>query len=97
MSTVNVAKYYFYRGMMPKDLELLQNRVTLAYQTSRDRKLYQKAILTRYVKCQDYGHIFWHWLHHFRQYCLLSMVELVALTDQEGRVLLALWELKNTK
>lgn len=49
MSTVNIVKYYFYMGMMPKDRELLQNMVSLAYQTARDRKLYPKAILIRYV------------------------------------------------
>lgn len=55
MSTVNLVKYYFYRGMMPKDPELLQNMVSLAYQTARDRKLYPKAILIRSVKSQDQG------------------------------------------
>lgn len=34
---------------MPKDPELLQNMVSLAYQTARDRKLYPKSILIRYV------------------------------------------------
>ncbi|EDP50770.1 hypothetical protein KXV70_001074 [Aspergillus fumigatus] len=47
MSTVNLVKYYFYKGMMPKDPELLKNMVSLAYQTARDRKLYPKAILIR--------------------------------------------------
>ena len=49
MATVNMVKYYFYKGMMPKDPELLQNMVSLAYQTARDRKLYPKSILIRYV------------------------------------------------
>ena len=35
---------------MPKDPELLQNMVSLAYQTARDRKLYPKSILVRYVE-----------------------------------------------
>lgn len=35
---------------MPKDPELLQNMVSLAYQTARDRKLYPKSILIRYVE-----------------------------------------------
>ncbi|OJJ51294.1 hypothetical protein ASPZODRAFT_12132 [Penicilliopsis zonata CBS 506.65] len=47
MSTINIVKYYFYRGMMPEDKELLKNMVSLAYQTARDRKLYPKAILIR--------------------------------------------------
>lgn len=42
---------------MPKDPELLQNMVSLAYQTARDRKLYPKAILIRYVQSQDPGKI----------------------------------------
>lgn len=50
MSTVNIVKYYFYKGMMPQDKELLRNMVSLAYQTARDRKLYPKAILIRYVE-----------------------------------------------
>ena len=50
MATVNMVKYYFYKGMMPKDPELLQNMVSLAYQTARDRKLYPKSILVRYVE-----------------------------------------------
>lgn len=50
MATVNMVKYYFYKGMMPKDPELLQNMVSLAYQTARDRKLYPKSILIRYVE-----------------------------------------------
>lgn len=49
MSTINMVKYYFYKGMMPKDMEFLQNMISLAYQTARDRKLYPKAILIRYV------------------------------------------------
>lgn len=36
MLTVNLVKYYFYRGMMPNDPELLKNMVSLAYQTARD-------------------------------------------------------------
>ncbi|PYH65284.1 uncharacterized protein BO88DRAFT_438218 [Aspergillus vadensis CBS 113365] len=47
MSTVNIVKYYFYRGMMPQEQELLRNMVSLAYQTARDRKLYPRAILIR--------------------------------------------------
>ncbi|KAK2737610.1 hypothetical protein FQN55_000966 [Onygenales sp. PD_40] len=47
MSTVNLVKYYFYKGMIPRDPDLLQNMVSLAYQTARDRKLYPKAILIR--------------------------------------------------
>lgn len=50
MATVSMVKYYFYKGMMPKDPELLQNMVSLAYQTARDRKLYPKSILVRYVE-----------------------------------------------
>lgn len=50
MATANMVKYYFYKGMMPKDPELLQSMVSLAYQTARDRKLYPKKILIRYVE-----------------------------------------------
>lgn len=62
MSTVNLVKYYFYKGMMPKDPELLRNMVSLVYQTARDRKLYPKAILIRYVKSQDYRQILCQWM-----------------------------------
>ncbi|KAE8168550.1 hypothetical protein BDV40DRAFT_294504 [Aspergillus tamarii] len=45
MSTVNMVKYYFYKGMVPKDQDRLRKLVALAYQTARDRKLYPKAVL----------------------------------------------------
>ncbi|KAJ9256503.1 hypothetical protein DTO207G8_2506 [Paecilomyces variotii] len=47
MSTVNMVKYYFYKGMVPKDKTRLQQLLALAYQTARDRKLYPKAVLIR--------------------------------------------------
>ncbi|KAL4981355.1 hypothetical protein BDW68DRAFT_196640 [Aspergillus falconensis] len=47
MSTVNMVKYYFYKGMVPKDQDRLRQLVALAYQTARDRKLYPKAVLIR--------------------------------------------------
>ncbi|KAJ5475335.1 hypothetical protein N7539_008401 [Penicillium diatomitis] len=47
MSTVNMVKYYFYKGMIPKDRDRLRQLVALAYQTARDRKLYPKAVLIR--------------------------------------------------
>jgi hypothetical protein len=47
MSTVNMVKYYFYKGKMPKNPTDLQHMVALAYQTARDMKLYSRAILIR--------------------------------------------------
>ncbi|KAF5855993.1 hypothetical protein ETB97_008112 [Aspergillus alliaceus] len=47
MSTVNMVKYYFYKGMVPKDQDRLRKLVALAYQTARDRKLCPKAVLIR--------------------------------------------------
>ncbi|EHA19810.1 hypothetical protein ASPNIDRAFT_39238 [Aspergillus niger ATCC 1015] len=47
MSTVNMVKYYFYRGMLPADQDRLRQLLALAYQTARDRKLYPKAVLIR--------------------------------------------------
>jgi hypothetical protein len=55
MSTVNMVKYYFYEGMVPKDQDRLRQLVALAYQTARDRKLYPKAVLIRYVHNLDPG------------------------------------------
>lgn len=49
MSTVNIVKYYFYKGMVPKDQDRVRQLVALAYQTARDRKLYPKAVLIRCV------------------------------------------------
>ena len=49
MSTVNIVKYYFYKGMLPADKDLLRNMVALAYQTARDKKLHPKSILIRYA------------------------------------------------
>ncbi|PYI11410.1 hypothetical protein BO78DRAFT_457814 [Aspergillus sclerotiicarbonarius CBS 121057] len=47
MSTVNMVKYYFYKGKMPSSLKELEDMVALAYQTARDMKLYPRAILIR--------------------------------------------------
>ncbi|OJJ45153.1 hypothetical protein ASPZODRAFT_100375 [Penicilliopsis zonata CBS 506.65] len=47
MSTVNVVKYFFYRGFVPKTEERARQLITLAYQTARDQKLYPKEILIR--------------------------------------------------
>lgn len=47
MSTVNMVKYYFYKGKMLKDPKDLRDIVALAYQTARDMKLYPRAILIR--------------------------------------------------
>ncbi|PYI21632.1 hypothetical protein BO99DRAFT_60249 [Aspergillus violaceofuscus CBS 115571] len=47
MSTVNIVKYYFYKGMVPKEQDRVRQLVALAYQTARDRKLYPKAVLIR--------------------------------------------------
>lgn len=55
MSTVNMVKYYFYKGMVPKDQDRLRQLVALAYQTARDRKLYPKAVLIRCVHNLDSG------------------------------------------
>ena len=43
-----MVKYYFYKGMVPKDQHRLRSLIALAYQTARDRKLYPKAVLIRY-------------------------------------------------
>lgn len=50
MSTVNMIKYYFYKGMVPKSEERARQLIALAYQTARDRKLYPKAVLIRYAE-----------------------------------------------
>lgn len=47
MSTVNMVKYFFYKGKMPKDPNDLQNMVALAYQTAPDMRLFPRAILIR--------------------------------------------------
>ncbi|KAJ5273578.1 hypothetical protein N7478_008703 [Penicillium angulare] len=47
MSTVNMIKYYFYEGLIPRSKERIRQLITLAYQTARDRKIYPKAILIR--------------------------------------------------
>lgn len=47
MSTINMIKYYFYKGKMPKNANDLKSVVALAYQTARDMKLYPRAILIR--------------------------------------------------
>ncbi|KGO75013.1 hypothetical protein PITC_032510 [Penicillium italicum] len=57
MSTVNLVKFYFYKGMMPKDPELLKNMISLAYQTARDRRLYPKAILIRHQEDPNGWHV----------------------------------------
>lgn len=49
MSTINMIRYFFYKSKLPRDPERLRALVALAYQTARDRKLYPKAILIRYV------------------------------------------------
>ena len=48
MSTMNMVKYYFYKGKMPKDPKELRDMVALAYQTARDMKLHPRAILIRW-------------------------------------------------
>lgn len=50
MSTVNIVRYFFYKGMMPQDKSRLERMVALAYQTARDRKLHPRAILIRCVQ-----------------------------------------------
>jgi hypothetical protein len=47
MSTVNIVKYYFYKGMIPQTAKKMEGLISLAYQTARDRKLYPKAVLIR--------------------------------------------------
>lgn len=49
MSTINMVRCFFYRENFPKDAKVMRALVALAYQTARDRKLYPKAILIRYV------------------------------------------------
>lgn len=49
MSTINIVKYYFYKGAVPKDPEKLRSMIALAYQTARDRQIYPKAVLIRYA------------------------------------------------
>ena len=56
MSTVNIVKYYFYKGMIPKDQDRLRQLVALAYETARNRKLYPKAVLIRCVQNLDSSH-----------------------------------------
>ncbi|KAL4995611.1 hypothetical protein BDV10DRAFT_128272 [Aspergillus recurvatus] len=47
MSTINLVKFYFYKGFVPKSEERARQLITLAYQNARDQKLYPKAILIR--------------------------------------------------
>lgn len=49
MSTINIVKYYFYKGMMPKDPEKLRYMIAVAYQTARDRQIFPKEVLIRYA------------------------------------------------
>lgn len=49
MSSINFVKYYFYKGTMPTDQSKLKNLIAIAYQTARDKRLYPKAILIRYL------------------------------------------------
>ncbi|OJZ86476.1 hypothetical protein ASPFODRAFT_134323 [Aspergillus luchuensis CBS 106.47] len=48
MSTVNMVRYFFYKGCLPDTQQRLQELVAVAYQTARDRKLYPKVVLIRY-------------------------------------------------
>lgn len=63
MSTINIIKYYFYEGTVPRSQERIRQLINLAYQTARDRKIYPKAILIRQVEisrplilCSLWGH-----------------------------------------
>ncbi|KAK7428150.1 hypothetical protein QQZ08_005390 [Neonectria magnoliae] len=47
MATVNIVKYYFHKGNVPRDPERMRKLVALAYQTARDRQLYPKAVFIR--------------------------------------------------
>lgn len=48
MSTINIVRYFFQRGVLPKNAAERQGLIALAYQTARDKGLYPKAILIRY-------------------------------------------------
>jgi hypothetical protein len=50
MSTVNLVKYYFFKGNVPRTSQRLQQLVALAYQTARDREVYPKAVFIRFVQ-----------------------------------------------
>jgi len=47
MSTVNLVKYFFYGGAMPKNQKHMEKLIALAYQTARDKKLHPRAVLIR--------------------------------------------------
>ncbi|EGD92003.1 hypothetical protein H112_00606 [Trichophyton rubrum D6] len=47
MSTINIVRYFFQRGVLPKNAAERQGLIALAYQTARDKGLYPKAILIR--------------------------------------------------
>ncbi|KAJ5146535.1 uncharacterized protein N7515_001099 [Penicillium bovifimosum] len=47
MSTTHIVKYYFYKGHMPAEPNVLKKTVALAYQTARGMQLYPRAILIR--------------------------------------------------
>ncbi|KAH7414290.1 hypothetical protein DE146DRAFT_30940 [Phaeosphaeria sp. MPI-PUGE-AT-0046c] len=47
MSTINMVKFFFMRGSVPKDAVDVQSLMTLAYQTAREQNIYPKQILIR--------------------------------------------------
>ena len=48
MSTLNLVRYYFYKGYYSGTPAAVQVMITLAYQTVRDLGPYPKAIVMRY-------------------------------------------------
>jgi hypothetical protein len=49
MSTINMVKFFFLKGSLPRDASSVQSLMTLAYQTARENNLFPKQILIRCV------------------------------------------------
>lgn len=49
MSGINMVKFFFLKGTMPRSQSEIQRVTTLAYQTAREHSLYPKQILIRCV------------------------------------------------
>ncbi|KFA70745.1 hypothetical protein S40288_09216 [Stachybotrys chartarum IBT 40288] len=47
MSSINIVKYYFHAGQVPRSEARMRQLVALAYQTARDKQLYPKAVFVR--------------------------------------------------
>ena len=55
MSTINMVRYYFYKGRTPLEAHEMQRLIALAYRTAQDRQLYPKAVLIRYIILRTEG------------------------------------------